>query len=566
MKKVLAMILSLTLVVTLTIGGSIAYLTSEDSDVNVMTLGNVQIDQIEQQRVENEDGTYADALEPYEDNQTMLPAVYLNGQMKEDVKVGDYTIQMRDESVKNYIDKIVTVKNTGKTDAYVRTIIALPNGGEDWRGNDDASQEWLHWNGVDNDYYDDNNGWMWGDSHEHSWPDDYNGEWDRVENVLIDGIYYDLYIATNKNIIPAGETTAPNLVGVYMDSRVNYDHEYVNADGTTGAYFMEKTDAEGNKTKKYIEGIQDADGKLNILVATQAVQAAGFADAWTALDEAFGNITVENHPWVGRTDLNAPIEVKTFAEFKEALKTGGNIKLMNDIIADERIIIEDGVVVYLDMNGQKISADSEINDTAFLEITPEGKLTIDGNGTIDLDEIYTMSMFIPRGELVIENGTFIRKIPEGANLDIAGVLFVGTRSDEKVVINGGYFDGGYYNPKGDLGKFEETDKAGQGKPSDKNQYRLALKDNITVTFNFSGYGSFTVYGGTFVGANPAWGDEGCALPKTPRYLRPWSNDQGTFLEGQQVYDDKIVLPDGYEITESNTDDDIPTYTVKYTKP
>jgi len=69
----------------------------------------------------------------------------------------------------------------------------------------------------------------------------------------------------------------------------------------------------------------------------------------------------------------------------------------------------------------------------------------------------------------------------------------------------------------------------------------------------------------FVGANPAWGDEGCALPIMPDYLRPWSYYQGTFLEGQQRYDDRIELPAGYTITEGKTADGIPTYTVNYTK-
>ena len=77
---------------------------------------------------------------------------------------------------------------------------------------------------------------------------------------------------------------------------------------------------------------------------------------------------------------------------------------------------------------------------------------------------------------------------------------------------------------------------------------------------------FHIYGGTFVGANPAWGDEGCALPKTPQYLRPWSNEQGQFLVGQGRYDDRIELPEGYEITKGTHEDGRPTYTVTYNKP
>jgi hypothetical protein len=77
---------------------------------------------------------------------------------------------------------------------------------------------------------------------------------------------------------------------------------------------------------------------------------------------------------------------------------------------------------------------------------------------------------------------------------------------------------------------------------------------------------FLVYGGTFVGANPAWGDEGCMLPTTPQYLRPWSYYQGAFLDGQKFHENGIVLPEGYTITYSTHADGRPIYTVSYTKP
>ena len=77
---------------------------------------------------------------------------------------------------------------------------------------------------------------------------------------------------------------------------------------------------------------------------------------------------------------------------------------------------------------------------------------------------------------------------------------------------------------------------------------------------------FHIYGGTFVGANPAWGDEGCMLPTTPQYLRPWSYYQGALLDGQEFNADGIVLPEGYTITHSKHEDGRPIYTVTYNKP
>ena len=57
-KSVLLTGLSFVLVAALAIGGTLAYLTSTDSDVNVMTLGNVKIAQHEYERVTNADGSY----------------------------------------------------------------------------------------------------------------------------------------------------------------------------------------------------------------------------------------------------------------------------------------------------------------------------------------------------------------------------------------------------------------------------------------------------------------------------------------------------------------------------
>ena len=48
MKKSVLMILSLVMVTVIALTGTVAYLSSTDEDVNVMTMGNVKIEQIEQ--------------------------------------------------------------------------------------------------------------------------------------------------------------------------------------------------------------------------------------------------------------------------------------------------------------------------------------------------------------------------------------------------------------------------------------------------------------------------------------------------------------------------------------
>ena len=58
MKKKILTTLSVVLILGLAALGILAYLMDEDSDVNVMTLGNVSIEQHEYERALNNDGTY----------------------------------------------------------------------------------------------------------------------------------------------------------------------------------------------------------------------------------------------------------------------------------------------------------------------------------------------------------------------------------------------------------------------------------------------------------------------------------------------------------------------------
>lgn len=85
MKKKILTTLSVVLILGLAALGILAYLTDTDQDVNVMTLGNVQIDQIEN----------------FEQGSALDPSVT--------------------------VTKEVTVKNVGESAAYVRTWLAFEN-------------------------------------------------------------------------------------------------------------------------------------------------------------------------------------------------------------------------------------------------------------------------------------------------------------------------------------------------------------------------------------------------------------------------------------------------------
>jgi len=553
-KKAILLVTTYALVAALAVGGTLAYLQDSDSDVNVMTLGNVSIEQHEYERVvENGeyktvtiDGVTSYVLKDFTQNKPLFPATATDANgLPYNYGAGDYDgtrVKMSQVDShgsmdvfvnKNAQDKFVTVENTGKTDAYVRTVIAFEIGSL-------TEAEFDNVIGISS--------FMTS-----------QGVWklNVVGIAAIDGNNYLLYEyiyngAKNlggvheNGVLPAGDTTYPSLAQVYM------------------------TAAATNEDCEAIDG--NSNGTYDIFVASQAVQTAGFADAKTALDTAFGAITTTNHPWTDGAVVPDHF-VSDLEGLKAAFAEGGNIMLTDDIQVDKITTIEPGKEVHLNLNGKTITVDENTTSNTLIWVKDGAKLVIDGDGTIDLGSVSTMAIFCPYGELVIESGTFRRdKVTNVTNATTG--LFMGAKSSGcNVTINGGYFDPGYYDHNADAiedilagtAAFNETsdDIAKRGKPGDANLVRVAIKDNVSVLLNHSGYGTFKVYGGTFVGANPAWGDEGCMLPTTPNYLRPWSYYQGGLLAGQVYNENGVVLPAGYTITRTVNADGVPVYTVNY---
>ncbi len=542
LKKVLLLCTANLLVAALAIGGTLAYLQNTDSDVNVMTLGNVAIEQIELQRAEDVahnagesgkgNGVINGALVPFVQNQKIFPAVPKNNAATDYTAEatdlfywGDYVYSgtagnglWNDNKLANVMDKMIFVKNTGKSDAYVRTLIAFecPEGMEFSQGPD--KEFMMNINGSKTLY-----------------------AWEEIGYITVDGVRYLVMEATYLNALNPGNTAHPSLLQVVMTH---------------------------NATNEDMELLGDT---YEILAVSQAVQAAGFADAKTALDTAFGKTADKATEWFGGKVIYA----SDLDDIKKAFAEGGTVILTDDIKFEKITPIEPGKEVYLNLNGKTITVDEDTKSNTLIWVKDGAKLTIDGNGTIDLGSVSTMAIFCPYGELVIENGTFIRDKVTTVTDATTGLFMGAKNSGCNVTINGGYFDPGYYDANADdiegilagTVAFEETDadKANHNKPGDKNAVRTAIKDNVSVVLNHSGYGSFKVYGGTFVGANPAWGDEGCMLPTTPNYLRPWSYYQGALLDGQVFNENGIVLPDGYTITRTVNADGVPVYTVNYSK-
>ena len=76
MNRKLFLILALVLSLALGLGTTLAYLTDTDGAVNVMTLGDVSIEQHEYERIENEDGSYS-----YSEVSSYSPLTYANNML-----------------------------------------------------------------------------------------------------------------------------------------------------------------------------------------------------------------------------------------------------------------------------------------------------------------------------------------------------------------------------------------------------------------------------------------------------------------------------------------------------
>ena len=259
-KKLIATSLVVAMLAIAVIGGSLAYFTDTDSATNTFTVGGVKIDLIEQQV--NEEGT---ALEDFEQDQVLMPIVG-SAQGEKD--------SFGQPVAKNYIDKMVTIENTGDSDAWVRAYFAIPSALDDgFEEGFNASLNILHFNfGNEDGTTTYNNQWQWGSEA----TADHSG-WNYFETT-IDGVAYNVYYADYYQVLPAGETTEQFVSGVYLDKNVDMNDQ--------GQYVIKR-----NGTETVIEGF---DGSAKCPVYAVAVQAAGFDSAAEAVTAAFG---ANFNPW-----------------------------------------------------------------------------------------------------------------------------------------------------------------------------------------------------------------------------------------------------------------------------
>jgi len=93
-------------------------------------------------------------------------------------------------------------------------------------------------------------------------------------------------------------------------------------------------------------------------------------------------------------------EVTTSKELLDCLSAGGTCTLSNNLEVSDRMVIDAGKTVELDLNGKTLDL-THTNDN--YAVLVKGNLTIKGNGTFNITNVYGIGV---TGSLIIENGTF----------------------------------------------------------------------------------------------------------------------------------------------------------------
>ena len=265
-KKITAIFLCVALLAVAIGGATLAYFTDTDAATNTFTVGNVKIKLIEQERGEK-DGEKT--LVDFKQNKPLYPIV---GSAQGDKDEFDLPV------AKNYVDKVVTIKNETSEPAYIRAYFAIPSALDDGYETFNAGLNILHFNfgkyktedGVMHDTEDKEWNWKHADGDDEKW---------NYYETTIDGIKYNVYYADYYQPLAGNATTERLINGVYLDKSFDYK------DGKYYAFGEALTlDKEWNWAN------------VSCPVFAVAVQAAGFDSVDAAVTEAFG---ANYNPWGG---------------------------------------------------------------------------------------------------------------------------------------------------------------------------------------------------------------------------------------------------------------------------
>jgi len=289
-KKTAIAAVSYAMVAALAIGGTLAYQTDSDYDINTASVGNVSIEQYEYQRADNtvdtnKVGENETNLVPYKQNQTLYPAYVedggwtANGNDKlyywnEYVHTGTAGNGLWDSlKMKGAMDKFVFVKNTGTSDCYFRTIIAFecPEGVTVGDGIRDTIGTNVNGSTI--------------------WDDEF------VDYIVVDEVRYAMFEFIYTDILHPGEMAHPSLLQVAFSDKMTNEQAQLLGNNYEILVFSEACQIENLPTGE--------DGK---------------SDAEAALDEAFYDVTSDDHPWVDEQYLPDTITGTDESEIKEDFK------------------------------------------------------------------------------------------------------------------------------------------------------------------------------------------------------------------------------------------------------
>lgn len=235
-KKVLSAALVMAMIAIM-VSGTLAYFTAQDDVTNTFTVGSVDIEIFE-----NGVATDSDTMEF---DEPLIPVVNTDDPGADE----------------NYIPKVVEVRNTGANAAFVRTHIAVPA----------ALEEYLYL--------------------------DLNTDgWTRQADsaAVVDGVSYVVFTFDYNTELTSQDFTSALLKGVCLGSKVDLEED---ADGNL--FFVLKENGVITHRSGFLAHTRNANGTytstvIHVLVASQAIQAQGFADSTPT--EAL-NAGFPGNPW-----------------------------------------------------------------------------------------------------------------------------------------------------------------------------------------------------------------------------------------------------------------------------
>lgn len=272
MKKKIISIAAIVLSLIFAVVGTIAYFTDRDDAENTFTIGNIKVQLVEQEREYDEQGQVT-GLKDFTNDKLLMPIVG-SAQGEKDA----YGMPI----AKNYVDKIISVKNTGKNAEYVRVTIGEPKGTIYKPDGQPTNLSYMPLHGNLANRLDKTGEGRYntpGDST--TWNPDFAKYWDyqKPTRVEKDGYVWTTFVC--KIAIAPDEVTPAIVCGYYLDKSVDYD---------AVKKMYTHLDENGNRINFTLT--LNEEGKLVVPVYVEAIQADGFATA----AEAFAAYDAQMNP------------------------------------------------------------------------------------------------------------------------------------------------------------------------------------------------------------------------------------------------------------------------------